>query len=450
MPGKTCFKILAHFSLSKITLKRELKFLFNELNLQDNKNLFNGLRLSSSLENLFSDIGPFGTFEKFMAFMENLSKTDLLVMDIERFADLIEFQIPNISSQQIDDLVCQIEFIPAISLTEHFVQILPMKHGGSIHSSVVYCNINYTYWSMIVSAFNNNGVKLERSNHLILVFPKGWGKKYFSRFISELISIIGLSEIPYSGEPFKKKEENSVQASVFELLMWYFCLYRTIVIRDLISQSFFNMIGIEQPPIKIFGKKLFMLLLKFLFVIDNCVATSHPNFDNHLPHFVVAFMKLIDAPMEETIKSRLRSGPHWVNSIDPKVIVCSSFATKKNCCKKTCKFLHPTNLKAEYGIITFADGNLMVVCTPCTDIKCSFNRDMNKKYTCECGFAFSCKCKSASECICDCCMKPNCAKSDYIPLCPFAHFDKTIDDFVYREQVVDGGCCAELQPRNGK
>ena len=197
-------------------------------------------------------------------------------------------------------------------------------------------------------------------------------------------------------------------------------------------------------------KQVFALLVRFCFIINNGIATPHPYFRVHVEHFVVAFMKIIGSSLEGVhVQGTIKSGPTWVHKDGKKRIVCSSFATKKNCCKKTCKFLHPTNL-AEYGIITFADGDLMVVCTPCTDIKCSFNRDMNKKYTCECGFAFSCKCKSASECICDCCMKPNCAKSDYIPLCPFAHFDKTIDDFVYREQVVDGGCCAELQPRNGK
>ena len=385
----------AHFSLKKTDVCKALTDLFYELNFSSTnfEMTFRQLKGSNFHENLsilFSDIGPFGKYDRFKAFFINLNLSGLLQIDLEEFPNGDdEVHFPILSTNQIEDLGSKIEVIPSIQLAEVFLDRF-LNDKDEDKKRVVCLKALYKNRSLkkyfagktpekiylqkqMEDSFVNNIGFAERSPLLSFTLHENW-KSSFETFINALSSKLGVSEIPYVEDDLRCREDE-VSTAVpspnvsFEILKLYFKRNNVVDFGKLSSKEFCQSLGIDQSLVKENWKYIFPVFLQFLFRIEKTRAISDKHFAAHVPHFVIAFMKALGLSLDgiqvlETIKSL---PTNWEDDGKGRwVIVCSSSATGLKC-KKDCKFHHPTNKDtAEIGVITNTNGTVMVVTRHCS------------------------------------------------------------------------------------
>ena len=354
-----------------------LRSLFLELN--RNPRIMDFLKFYDSLKNndsfpslsiLFLNIGgPFLSFEKFKAFFENLCLRGLIDIDIEEYDGKVEVCFPTLSNTLIEELVSRIKIVSYIDLTQVFGNLSWMLTGGPITWLDLYNQDpslksffegkdKKPLRSLVEKAFESNGVTVTKLPHLSFTFPLDWNSvlKTLLSFVSNLVSSMGFSEIPYiSGSSEEESVPDSTDGNVFDRLKILFCSASSFKVSEISNLKFLSQTSPEQK------KLIFELLLRFCFGIDHDIATPHPSFHIHVDHFLVAFMRIIGASLEGvSVQGTIKSGPTWVHKNGKKHLVCSSVATRNDCRNaKTCTFLHS---KTEYGIITTYCGKVFVVC----------------------------------------------------------------------------------------
>jgi hypothetical protein len=358
-------------------VRRGLFHLFLELNsnprIMDFRKFYESLEdndIFPSLSILFLKIGgPFLSFEKFKAFFENLCLRGLLDFDIEEYNGKVDVRFLTLSNTEIEELVSQIKIVSYIDLIQVLGNLSWMFTGGPITWLDLYKQDpslksffegkdKKALRSLVEKAFENNGVTVTKLPQLSFTFPldRNSVPKTLLSFVSNLVSSMGFSEIPYiSGSSEEESVPDSTDENVFETLKRFFSSASSFRVPEISSLKFLSQTSPEQ------NKRIFALLLQFCFVINHDIATPHPSFHKHVDHFVVAFMRIIGASLEGvSVQGTIKSGPSWVHKSGKKHIVCSSVATGKNCRNaKTCTFLHS---ETEYGIITTHCGKVFVVC----------------------------------------------------------------------------------------
>lgn len=372
--SKEPYELYTKHHLDKEKIKEGLLFLFLEINfhlrIMDFQKFYNSLKENDffpSLSILFLNIGgPFLTFQKFKAFFENLCLQGLLDFDVEEYNGMVEVRFPILSNTQIEELVSQIKIVSSISLNQVFVLLSGTLIGGPKTWIDLY-NGDRSFQcffkgkdkkelrSLMEKVFKNHGVTVSKLPHLSFLFPSNFSSvKSHVTFMLELVSEIGVDEIPYISGSFKEESDlASTDETVFYSLIKFFSSASSFKISEINLQV--SEISPEQR------KQIFALLVRFCFVIQNDIATPHSNFSVHVDHFVVAFMRITGVSLEEVrVQGTIRSGPTWVHKGGKKHVVCSSVATLRDCRKaKTCRFLHS---KTEHGIITTHCGKVFVVC----------------------------------------------------------------------------------------
>jgi hypothetical protein len=372
--------LLVHYCLAEDwgKVRGGLSLLFMQLNfnprIMDFRKFYDSLKddeFFPSLSILFLKIGgPFLSFEKFKAFFENLCLRGLLDFDIEEHAGQVEVRFPTLSKTQIEELVSRIKIVSSISLIQVFCHLSGILTGGPITWLDLY-EWNQSFKSffqgqekdkkalrnLVEKAFENNGVTVTKLPQLSFTFPPNWGNdRKYVQFVLKLVSTIGFEEIPYiSGSSEEESVPDSTVLNVFEKLKRFFSSASSFRVPEISNLKFLSQTSQEQK------KRIFALLLQFCFAIKDDIATPHPNFHEHIDHFVVAFMRIIGASLEGvSVQGTIKSGPTWVHENGKKRIVCSSVATGKDCRNaKTCTFLHS---ETEYGIITTHCGKVFIVC----------------------------------------------------------------------------------------
>ena len=382
--------IYAHFSCDKKCVCEGLVELLSFMSSKSGsiKDIYSMLRDTEFFQKyriLFSDIGPFGTFEKFKCFFTNLALQGLLDYDVESHDGWIEICFPTLSNDQITELVSKIGITPSIRLEELFFELLPTE-GGNIEGATLYQSKTLAAFAggknnkwirtLIENALRASGVEIRKTPQAIFVFPKNWGNDSFSLFVSQLCLTLGVSEIPYvESSSFKEEDVSTPMNKVFLRLTDFFNRNTSFVIQSLNQASFYRDIcGLSREAIVNSTKEIFNLLLQFLFTIDKTVATAHPSFNQHVEHFVFAFMKIIGASLEGIqIRAVIKSGPDWIYSRQTMYMVCSSVATCHDCFKKNCDFYHVKT--SDYGIVSSHTGLVMIVC-----LEKEFDKKPTKKF----------------------------------------------------------------------
>ena len=374
--------IYAHYSLNEDDVIQALTYLLYVMNFYkgDLSKIYNTVKdkmFYGIFSILFGDIGPFGTFQKFNEFFENASMHGLLRCDVEVFHDgIFEFSCGTLSNAQIEELISKIKITGCISLHEVFYGIIPTV-GGSIDGASLYKNpslkrfagghCNKILRTTIEGVLSEFGVEIQKTPHMIIVFPENWMKEHFSHFIKRLVENLGFSEIEYVAESSSSIVESflpmiQLKNIVFNTLVNFFKSHANFKLILFNTDPFAKLCGVEKISIMNKKKISFFLFMKFFFTIEKDVATPHQRFHEHIDHFVVAFMKLIGACVNGIdIQAVIKSGHNYVKDKTKKMIVCSSVATGQTCRSiQRCSFLHSKT--TDYGLITSHTGNVMVVC----------------------------------------------------------------------------------------
>jgi len=200
-----------------------------------------------------------------------------------------------------------------------------------------------------------------------LHFPETWMNDSFTQFITQLTEKLGFSEIEYVPESSSLKEDIPDSTNpVFNKLKKFFLEHTSIRLVMMNSNNFYGDIcNVSRKKFIESTNPLFNLFVQFLFTIQNGVATPHHQFNLHVGHFVLAFMKVIGASLEGIhVQTVIKSGPDWISGKNKQNIVCSSVATGRKCRNGKCMFLHVAN--GDYGIISLHTGIVMVICQGCS------------------------------------------------------------------------------------
>jgi hypothetical protein len=320
---------------------------------------------------LFSDIAPLGTFEKFKYFFMNLALQGILEYDVEVFGEDVNICFPKLSIDQINELVSKIGITRSITLQELFIQVFPIETGGDITGADLYQNrtllafaggkLKKPIRAFIEGALLDSGVKIQKTPQSTFVFPMNWGICELSLFVSQLCETFGISEIPYVDDSSLKHDVLHSTNKAFLSLVKLFD-NQSFNISSLNHQSFYKGIcGVSKDAFMKSMKELFDLYLKFMFTINGNVATAHPNFNLHVKHFVLAFMKVIGASLEGIqVQGIIKSGPEWIYGGQTMHMVCSSVAIGRDCRKPKCNFLHMNTFN--YGIVSTSTGLVFTLC----------------------------------------------------------------------------------------
>jgi hypothetical protein len=374
--------LFVHFSNKendKVTLA--LKHFLWEMNFYygDLYRIFIYLKTSVFYEHfsiLFKNIGPFGTFQQFKTFFKNVSVRDLLGCTVEEFpGDRVELTYSVFTMEEIEDVVSKINITPSISLCELFFELIPTD-GGILQSTTLYQDPSLAMFAggkdnkpiraFIEQSFRESGVEIKKKPESVFIFPTDWITKSFKLFINILCFGFGFSEIEYvkSSSSSLKSIRQAPTNPVFGRLVDFFKDKKSFNILTLNLASFYKEVcGVSMDAFIQSRKDQFNLFLRFLFTIDANVATPHPRFNQHVEHFVLAFMRVIGASLDGIqVQAVIKSGLPRINDETKQFIVCSSVATGRSCRKQDCQFLH-TNTP-DYGIVSTHKGNVIILCLP--------------------------------------------------------------------------------------
>jgi len=341
---------------------------------------------------LFNENGPFETFECFKTFLQNLSI--FIEVSYEIFPDSTIVHFPLITDLELSCLHSNIEITRVISLHDLFFLVLDGDRDTEDERSMLQTVVLLDKTVQSLAMFNESATKLFFYENVFLrcsvqveneqfgpyngrkfIFPKDWFKNFFGSFVERLTSTLGFSEVPYLGETSKN--------TTFSFINNYFKVNGDFSMGMLTESESMPMFAIDPLTLKmnhLLYKQTVALFRRFLcHVNEEGLVTPHINFKDHMPHFVLAYMRLIDVPLTGiSLPSVIKTGPVsvWIsNKRDPLVVVCSSVALNKRCNNSNCGFLHPIQSNCEFGIVTThtEKGNVMVVCRQ----SCMFDKPVN-------------------------------------------------------------------------
>ena len=342
---------------------------------------------------LFNENGPFETFECFHNFLQNLSFLMESVVSYEIFPNCdIVVHFPLITDLDIYYIHANIKITRVISLHDLFFLVLDGERDKGDERSMLQTVVLLDKTVQSLAMFNASATELFFWENVFLkcrvdveneqfgpyngrkfIFPKDWFKNFFGSFVERLTSTLGFSEVPYLGETSKN--------TTFSFINNYFKVNDDFSMGMLTKSKSMPMFAIDPLTLKmnhLLYKQTVALFRRFLcHVNEEGLVTPHINFKDHMPHFVLAYMRLIDVPLTGiSLPSVIKTGPVWrSNQREPLVVVCSSVALNKRCNNLNCGFLHPIQSNCEFGIVTThtEKGNVMVVCRQ----SCMFDKPVN-------------------------------------------------------------------------